>query len=88
MSSVHGDFIEVQRPWDQTPCHVHASKPLWVVHYPATMDRAEHWQGYRAVAKLPAGRDPWTVDNRRIGSERGFASLEAAIAATRATVPA
>ena len=36
----------------------------------------EHWYNrppgdyyavYEVVAKLPAGRNPWTVDNRRIG---------------------
>lgn len=74
-------FSEVPRPWDQRPVHLHNAKPVWVVHYPATQDRAEFWQGYRAVVKVPSGRMPWTVDNRRIGSDRGFPSLEAALVA-------
>lgn len=77
-------FREVQRPHEQTPVYARRDAPVWVVHYPATMDRAEYWQGYRAVAKVPAGRAPWAVDNRRIGSDRGFPSLEAAIAAAGA----
>lgn len=76
-------FVLMHRQFDQT-IHMHRSKPVWVVHYQATQDRAEHWQGYRAVAKVPAGRDPWTVDNKRIGTERGFASLDAALAAAEA----
>lgn len=74
-------FTEVQRPWDQSPILLHTSKPQWVVHYPATEVRAEHWQAYRAVQPVPAGRMPWTVDNRRIGTDRGFPSMADACAA-------
>jgi hypothetical protein len=73
-------FTQVHRPWDLSPVHLHSRAPVWVVHYPATRDHAEHWQGYRAIARVPAGRMPWTVDNRRISSET-FASLDAALAA-------
>ncbi len=70
-------FIETTRPtgviWQ------HETKPHWIVHYPGTRVRGEHYQAYRAVARVPAGRNPWTVDNRRIGSEDGFATLEMAI---------
>lgn len=74
----------VTRPHAQTPVYVHTGAPVFVVHYDATDVRAEHWQGYRAVVKVPAGRMPWTVDNRRIGGERGFASLDAALEAAEA----
>jgi hypothetical protein len=80
------EFTEVQRPFDSAPTLLHKSAPAWVVNYPATLDRAEHWQAYRAVAPVPAGRMPWTVDNRRIGSDRGFPSIEAAVAACEAFV--
>jgi hypothetical protein len=78
--AVHG-FTKVIRPTDPEGILLRDDAPVWVVHYPATEGRAEFWQGYRPVAKVPAGRKPWAVDNRRIGTERGFASLDAAIAA-------
>lgn len=59
----------------------HPTQPIWVKFYPQTPVRVAHYQAYRAVAKVPAGRKPWSVDNRRIGDELGFASLDAAIAA-------
>lgn len=74
-------FTEVQRPWSQTPAYLHNTKPVFVTHYEATDVRSEHWQAYRAATTVPAGRMPWTVDNRRIGSDRGFPSLDAALAA-------
>jgi len=27
----------------------------------------EYYAVYEVVARLPAGRDPWTVDNKRVG---------------------
>lgn len=77
----HSEFTEVQRPWDQSPIYLHNTAPVWVVQYEATQDRAQFWQGYRPVAKVPAGRMPWSVDNRRIGTDRGFPTLDAALAA-------
>lgn len=65
-------------------CWLHDTKPMWIVHYPATGVRAEFWQAYRAVAKIPTGRMPWTVDNRRVGTDRGFASFEEAAQAVEA----
>jgi transcriptional regulator with XRE-family HTH domain len=35
---------------------------------------------YRAVAHVPKDRDPWTIDNRRIGSPDGVRTLKEAIA--------
>lgn len=62
---------------------VHKSQPVWIVGYPAVEGvRAAYWQGYRAVPPLAKGRtNVWANDNRRIGNERGFPSVEAAIAA-------
>lgn len=71
-------FTKVQRPTDDVMLHMDA--PVYVVHYPATYARAEHWQAYRAVAHLPRGRFPWTVDNRKL-SQDGFPTLEAALQA-------
>lgn len=37
--------------------------------------RAAHWQAYKAVKRVPTGKLPWSVDNRRIGPEHGFRRL-------------
>lgn len=65
-------------------CWLHDAKPAWIVHYQATQDRAQFYQAYRTVARVPAGRDPWTVDNRRIGTERGFPTFDEAAQAAEA----
>jgi hypothetical protein len=67
-------------------CWAHDSLPVWVVAYPATLDRATFHQGYIATAKLIHGQHPCEggVDNRRVGGERGFASLQEAQDATEA----
>lgn len=83
-ASVPTAFTVVRRPTDPEGVWLHNDKPVWVVHYPATEVRGEHWQGYRSVEHIPAGRKPWAVNNKRIGGERGFASLEAALAAAEA----
>lgn len=69
-------FKKVQRVDGEV--FAHKSAPVWVVHYPATDARAEHWNAYRAVAHLPRGRDPWTVDNRRLEKD-GYRTLKAAL---------
>lgn len=51
----------------------HPSAAVWINHYPATGVTGEHWQGYY---RLPG------QTSKRV-SERGFASLEAAIATCR-----
>lgn len=80
-------FAEVQDTQRPGRLFIHDSNPIWVASYPEVPGvRAEFWQAYRAVKPVPAGRQPWTVDNRRIGTERGFPSLADAIAA--ATHPA
>lgn len=78
------EFTQIQRPFTVAPVYLHNAAPVFVVHYEATDVRTEHWQGYRAVGKVPAGRMPWSVDNRRIGTERGYPSLLAALSAAAA----
>lgn len=70
-------FVLKQRPvgafWE------HDTAPVWIVKYDAIPDvRAEHWKAYKAVERVPAGRAPYSVDNKVIGSVRGFNSLEEA----------
>lgn len=75
------DFYKAERVGGEIL--VHKSQPVWIVGYPAVAGvRGAHWQGYRATQPLPKGRtNVWANDNRRIGDERGFGSIEAAIAA-------
>lgn len=55
---------------------------IFVSHYPACGSRPGVFYVYRAVERVPAGRKPWTVDNRRICAPRAaegrFHSLPAA----------
>lgn len=60
---------------------LHETKPHWIVHYPATRVTGEHYQAYRSVERIPAGRKPWTVDNRRIGTQDGYRTLDEAMQA-------
>lgn len=72
--TVHPDFSMVTRNigivW------LHKSKPVWVVMYDgvpgSNTNRFDSWQAYRAVQKVPQGRQPWTVDNKRIGPDDGY----------------
>jgi hypothetical protein len=61
---------------------MHDSAPVWIVKYDAITTgphrRAAFYQAYRAVQPVPKGRMPWSIDNRRIGTEDGFATLTAA----------
>lgn len=67
------------------PVWTHDTQPVWVSRYPAVEGvRPAHFIPYRAVKPVPAGAKPWTVDNRRIGTDRGFPTLVAAIEATGA----
>mgnify|MGYP000914620747 CR=1 FL=1 len=56
----------IQR-WQRT------DKPeVFVTHYPALRGvRPGVFYVYRAVAAMPAGRKPWTVDNRRVSTMTG-----------------
>lgn len=76
------DFTEQADEFSGEPRYVHKDRQVWIDFYPAVDGvRPAFWQGYRAVKPVPATRAPWSIDNRRIGTDRGFASLEAAIAA-------
>lgn len=72
----------VQRPHGD--CWLHSGGQRFICFYPGTDVRAEHYQAYRAVVSVPAGRMPWTVDNRRIGTDRGFATFDEAVQAAEA----
>lgn len=52
----------------------------FVRHYPGFYNPNERYAAYRAV-KPVAGRNPWTLDNRRIGF---FPTLAEALAAAEA----
>lgn len=69
--------------------YVHEFAPVWLRFYPNTDRRPRfdnsHWQAYRAVEKVPAGRAPWSVDNRRLSPD-GFATAEEAAAAACALI--
>lgn len=79
------DFRRVERgPGD---AWLHESAPIWIVHYPgfpgSSSHRYDSWHAYKAVQKVPAGRYPWTVDNRSIGGQDGWATPEQAFRAAR-----
>lgn len=78
---IEDQFQVVTRPHGE--CWLHKAKPAWVVHYPLA-PRNPHYQAY-----IPApwvgpddlkGRDPWTVDSRRL-SVNGFKTLKEAMQA-------
>lgn len=55
---------------------------VWVTHYPRMGHRPGCFYVYRAVQSVPAGRLPWTVDNRRQDKHlpQPFTSLRPALA--------
>lgn len=63
----------------------HDTKPVWIVHREAIGGNPEHWAAYKAVAPIPKGRTPWSVDNRSLSKPAiGFFSLAEAMAAGEA----
>lgn len=76
-------FKPVKRNFDTV--WMHKTKAVWIVFYEAVEGvRLAYYQAYRAVNPVPAGREPWTVDNRRIGdANHGFPTLEAAMQAAQ-----
>lgn len=73
-------FKKVNRPIGA--CLLHVSRPVWIVKYDAIKNlRAAFWQVYRTTVPVPKGRAPWSIDNRRIGTERGYPTLAAAMRA-------
>lgn len=76
-SVFHPEFTEKHRPHGD--CWLHNAQPIWIVHYPVLKEqRKPSFIAYRAVDYLPAGRDPWTVNNRRCGE---YNTIEEAMAA-------
>lgn len=82
-TSLAEQFELIKRSFDPNGVWLNKLKPVWIVFYPAVEGvRAGFYQAYRAVRPVPAGRDPWSVDNRRIGhADHGFPTLEAAMEA-------
>lgn len=79
-SQVSKQFKKVQA--GGSPAWMHVSKPVWIRKYDAISGvRAAFYQAYSAIHAVPAGRNPWSIDNRRVGTERGFPSLTAAMKA-------
>lgn len=76
------DFVRVDRP--HGTALLHREKQMWIVEYAQSRTSPHHWQAYRPVVTVPKGRDPWTVDNRRIGTVDGFLTLDEAVAAVEA----
>lgn len=72
------NYTLVERPHGS--CLLHNTNPVWIVEYCASRVRPRHWQTYKAIHKVPKDRDPWSIDNRRLGHEDGVATLEEAIA--------
>jgi hypothetical protein len=56
------------------PAWVHNEHPVWIRYYP--LARTPYWQAYRSLKKPKAGQMPWAVDNKKIGDENGFKTLE------------
>ena len=67
-------------------CWKHEGGLHWITRYDAIPEtsqmagRPEVFYAYRCAAKLPKGREPWTVDNRTL-ERKGFRTIEAAAAA-------
>lgn len=76
-------FDEIDRGYETI--WVHKTAPIWVVHYEAIEGsrdfRREFWQPYRAIEKVKRGAKVWSANNKRIGQEGEFTSLDAALAA-------
>ena len=79
-------FTEV--PYGYGRRWLHESRRAWIQLYPETCARREFYQAYVSVGNVPAGRDPETCDNRRMGNgDHGFATLGDAADAVRVTIP-
>lgn len=63
---------------------VDQSRGVLIEHYSATYLRPAYWQAYRAVKKVPAGKLPWSVDNRRMAGEHGRKTLREILAVVEA----
>jgi hypothetical protein len=77
------NFDFVFRPPDPSGVWLHKSKPVWIRFYAAVDGvRFAYYQAYRSVERVPSGRAPWSVDNRRLGHpDHGYPTLESAMQA-------
>lgn len=73
-------FTPVRREFDRV--WLHESKAAWIVFYPAVPGiRQGFYQAYRSGK---SSDQPWSTTNKRIGTQDGFGSFEAAAAAVGA----
>lgn len=78
-------FTKVFRDTDPEGIWLREDKPVWIVHYPAVKGiRLAFYEAYRAIHPVPKGRDPWSIDNRRLSDGSGFSTLQEAKAAASA----
>lgn len=82
-NSYQSDFDAIERNGERV--WMHKAAPVWVVHYPgiagSLVARYDCWRPYKAIEKVRHGVMPWSVNNKRIGPDDGFPSLDAALEA-------
>ena len=62
-----GGFDRVERSMGSGYAFLHKSAPVWIVEYSVTpREGVSSWGAYVAIVKVPKGRMPWTVDNKRV----------------------
>lgn len=84
-ASAPGDFQIFNRPTGLVL--IHRTAHVWIVHYEVTGNmKPSFYCAYRAAAHVPKGRDPWAVDNKRIGSQEGVRTLKEAVALCRTAI--
>lgn len=78
---VYGNFQFVECPYGA--CIASSALPVWIVEYPKTDDRARFFQAYKTPGCTLPGVQTCKggVDNKRIGTERGFPTLGAVVLA-------
>jgi len=59
------------------PVWMHDSGLIWIRHY--DLVSRPFFQAYRALKKPKSGQMPWCVNNKKIGTDHGFATLEEAM---------
>lgn len=78
---VQGKFQFIARPYGE--CIASSTLPVWIVEYPRTDDRARFFQAYKTPGCTLPGTESCKggVNNKRIGTERGFPTLGSAVLA-------
>jgi len=72
-------FRKVTRPGDPDGIWMRKDAPVWIVYYNAVPGiRPAFYEAYRAIHPVPAHRQPWSIDNRRLSDGNGFPTLAAA----------